>query len=196
MSAISRSDRRIRLDHLNQEIPPLKLRLKQLEQERSEIFESLTFPVLGLPVEVTTEIFFQLLPTTLSETRSTDAPLLLTRICRHWRDIAISTPELWSNFVFLADSPQSEARDYLINYWLSRSRHRALFISLYSEPEDYADLDVGKHASQWRDVRLCLPPSVLQTRSISFPGSFPLLEHLTIGREGNDVQFDSEDRFL
>ncbi|KAJ7707471.1 hypothetical protein B0H17DRAFT_1174521 [Mycena rosella] len=204
---MSRSDRRTRLEHLEQEIPQLKLHLKQLEEERREIFASLAFPVLTLPMEVTSEIFVHCLPGASAIPRTTDAPLLLARICRQWRDIALSLPQLWSTFTFYADSPRSQARDHLINCWLSRSRHHSLSICLYDgymEPEDdtavaqgseyeravaisesiQACLElVGKHSSRLRDLQLRLMPSELQNPSISFPeGGFPLLEHLAIGR--------------
>ncbi|KAJ7126759.1 hypothetical protein C8R44DRAFT_104367 [Mycena epipterygia] len=194
---MSNSDRRTRLDKLDQEIPQLRLRLKQLERERSEIFSSLTFPVLTLPVEVTSEIFIHCLPTTPSAPRSSDAPLLLARVCRPWRNIALFTPRLWSTFSFPVNTPESQqARDYFINGWLSRSSNHGLFIRLYAmyEPgeDDEAEAPARarpgsiktclelftKHSFRWRSVELCLKLSVLQNLP---QATFPQLEHLTIG---------------
>ncbi|KAJ6520882.1 hypothetical protein DFH09DRAFT_1287338, partial [Mycena vulgaris] len=202
---MSSSNLRTRLNELDQEIPQLKLQLKELERERSEIFASLTFPTLTLPVEITSEIFMhRILGKAPPIPRSSEAPLLLTRICRQWRETAISTPRLWTTFSFPADAPQSEARDYLINYWLSLSPHQPLSIDLHVEADDpdthHRDVSksiqaclglVGKYSSRWRDVRLCLKPSALQHSSISFPAEgFPLLEHLAIG-----VEEDIDDHF-
>ncbi|KAJ7745472.1 hypothetical protein DFH07DRAFT_17623 [Mycena maculata] len=71
---------------------------------------ALSFPVLTLPTEITTEIFTCCLPKTPRDPRSCDAPLLLTRICQQWRDIALSTPRLWTTVSFPADKPRPSRR--------------------------------------------------------------------------------------
>ncbi|KAJ7751712.1 hypothetical protein B0H16DRAFT_1211046, partial [Mycena metata] len=52
------------------------------------------YPILTLPVEVTTEIFVHCLPENPILSGKL-APLLLGRICRKWRDIAYGHPRLW-----------------------------------------------------------------------------------------------------
>ncbi|KAJ7031353.1 hypothetical protein C8F04DRAFT_898063, partial [Mycena alexandri] len=83
-----------------------------------------------LPVEVTTEIFVRCLPPCMPSV--SDAPLL-ARICRQWRDITISTPnlKLWASLAFPASEPNTEllaARDHLIERWLACAGHCPLSI--------------------------------------------------------------------
>ncbi|KAJ7166753.1 hypothetical protein C8R46DRAFT_876343, partial [Mycena filopes] len=56
---------------------------------------AIVYPVLALPVEITGEIFMRCLPEFPAHPSGTIAPMLLTRICRQWRNIACSTPRLW-----------------------------------------------------------------------------------------------------
>ncbi|KAJ7108306.1 hypothetical protein C8R44DRAFT_531522, partial [Mycena epipterygia] len=54
------------------------------------------YPALTLPNEITSQIFVACLPEDGRVTPSPHtAPLLLAQICRHWRNIATSTCELW-----------------------------------------------------------------------------------------------------
>ncbi|KAJ7166780.1 hypothetical protein C8R46DRAFT_841325, partial [Mycena filopes] len=57
--------------------------------------DSTVYPILTIPVELTADIFVHCLPDTLAPASSTIAPMLLTRICRQWRNIACGTPKLW-----------------------------------------------------------------------------------------------------
>ncbi|KAJ7709461.1 hypothetical protein B0H17DRAFT_915327, partial [Mycena rosella] len=59
--------------------------------------DSIVYPVLTLPSEITCEIFHQCLPTWVHRNSSEpwEAPVLLSHVCRAWREIALSTPALW-----------------------------------------------------------------------------------------------------
>ncbi|KAF8207829.1 hypothetical protein K438DRAFT_345506 [Mycena galopus ATCC 62051] len=65
---------------------------RSLENERT---------ILTLPNEITSEIFVHSLPRfpsyQTSTVNPTRAPMLLLRVCRAWRSIALSTPRLWTN---------------------------------------------------------------------------------------------------
>jgi hypothetical protein len=57
------------------------------------------FPILDLPAEITSRVFIQCLPTEFEDSplAYTDiAPIVLTRICSKWREVALGTPELWT----------------------------------------------------------------------------------------------------
>lgn len=58
--------------------------------------DSIVYPILTLPFEITAEIFINCLSDTPASPSSTMAPMLLPRICRQWRNIACSTPRLWA----------------------------------------------------------------------------------------------------
>ncbi|KAJ7668995.1 hypothetical protein B0H17DRAFT_900959, partial [Mycena rosella] len=49
-----------------------------------------------LPVEITSEIFLQCLDGRPIKVELLAMPLILTRICGAWRDIALNIPQLWS----------------------------------------------------------------------------------------------------
>ncbi|KAJ7752701.1 hypothetical protein B0H14DRAFT_424163 [Mycena olivaceomarginata] len=96
---------RTRLAQVNASILELTLRLKSLEDNKQSIQDQLdgvVYPILTFPREITSEIFFHCLPpfSDVSDGMkgapdSAQAPLLLLRVCRTWRDIAVSTPRLW-----------------------------------------------------------------------------------------------------
>ncbi|KAJ7185152.1 hypothetical protein GGX14DRAFT_331556, partial [Mycena pura] len=70
-----------------------------LEEQRRAIsarLETVVYPVLSLPNEITSRIFLECLPHYGRVCPSPHSPpLLLTQICRHWRNIALSMGELW-----------------------------------------------------------------------------------------------------
>ncbi|KAJ7187338.1 hypothetical protein C8R46DRAFT_288077 [Mycena filopes] len=66
------------------------------------------YPVLTLPNEMVSEIFVRFLPPypECPPWKGSLSPSLLTQICRKWREIALSTPELWRAMAFILSSPQ------------------------------------------------------------------------------------------
>ncbi|KAJ7223927.1 hypothetical protein C8J57DRAFT_969121, partial [Mycena rebaudengoi] len=76
--------------------------LEGLEARRTSIqlqLDRVPYPILTLPLEITSEIFIQCLPEPPAlENAHIDAlqaPLLLLHICKEWRRIALSLPALW-----------------------------------------------------------------------------------------------------
>ncbi|KAJ7140755.1 hypothetical protein C8R44DRAFT_530102, partial [Mycena epipterygia] len=54
------------------------------------------YPVLTLPDDITSRIFVECLPTHGRVRPSPrNAPLILSQICRQWREIALSISDLW-----------------------------------------------------------------------------------------------------
>ncbi|TDL25262.1 hypothetical protein BD410DRAFT_717971, partial [Rickenella mellea] len=89
-----------------------KRRLPSTESAK-EFNASPTTPVESLPFEVLSQIFFECLPENVFPTPSTKvAPTLLTRICRHWRVVALRTPQLWAG-LDLGDYPGYTKDAYL-----------------------------------------------------------------------------------
>ncbi|KAJ7855416.1 hypothetical protein B0H13DRAFT_1641933, partial [Mycena leptocephala] len=82
------------LRHKN-ELSILEKREREVE-EPQERLAHVEYPVLTLPPEITSRIFLECLPGHGRVIPSPDAaPLLLSQICRHWRDVALSTCGLW-----------------------------------------------------------------------------------------------------
>ncbi|KAH6911008.1 hypothetical protein BKA70DRAFT_1269181 [Coprinopsis sp. MPI-PUGE-AT-0042] len=60
-----------------------------------------------MPPDILRNIFSHCVPNDTPEKimQVSEAPLLLTQICRHWRDLAITTPTLWSTIFLKIPSP-------------------------------------------------------------------------------------------
>jgi hypothetical protein len=61
-----------------------------------ESLDRVIYPILTLPVEVTSEIFLHCLPVKPGQPDGRVAPMLLGQICQKWRNIAYSNPRLWA----------------------------------------------------------------------------------------------------
>ncbi|KIM41045.1 hypothetical protein M413DRAFT_42249, partial [Hebeloma cylindrosporum] len=73
----------------------VKLKYDRLYDHIESCASLITLP-RRVPDDVLQEIFYQTLPTdrnALLDDNST--PLILTRICRQWRQVALATPRLW-----------------------------------------------------------------------------------------------------
>ncbi|KAK7022438.1 hypothetical protein R3P38DRAFT_3271193 [Favolaschia claudopus] len=93
-------------------------------------------PMARLPLEIQSIIFLHV-PTRIApyQLRSTphpkpdSSPMIFLRVCRLWRDIALSTPELW-NKLELNGRPRPPKYLKLCNMWLNRARSLPLSLSL------------------------------------------------------------------
>ncbi|KAJ7781005.1 hypothetical protein B0H16DRAFT_1877806 [Mycena metata] len=97
-------------------------------QELQTQLDSIVYPVLSLPPEITSEIFLHCTPEGYRDAVDTRfAPLLLMRVCRAWRQVAISTPALWTTFhVTRAIRSMPE----IAKVWFERARQLPLSVSL------------------------------------------------------------------
>ncbi|KAJ7241858.1 hypothetical protein C8J57DRAFT_1019258, partial [Mycena rebaudengoi] len=89
-----------RISELDARILDLEESLAAARYERENLqsrLDEYIYPVLTLPVDITSEIFIHFLPVYPSRPRYVDmlSPALLGQICRHWRDVAFGTPRLW-----------------------------------------------------------------------------------------------------
>ncbi|KAJ6566973.1 hypothetical protein B0H19DRAFT_1139029 [Mycena capillaripes] len=156
--------------------------VQDLKQQRADVFSQLAFvvyPVLTLPTEITTEIFkwcceagLRLLPSV--------APLLLTRVCRDWRELALSSAALWDTIDEIEFNDPLEDEDF-ISKWFSRAGTRPLsFGIIYPEhlESHYLESVIHRHASQlqWLDVMTHL--DILSDFGAIQP--FPILSDLSL----------------
>ncbi|KAJ7154283.1 hypothetical protein C8R46DRAFT_448588 [Mycena filopes] len=146
-----------------------------------------------LPPEILGEIFMHCLEG-LGEIvpNPKNAPLLLCNICRRWREVALSTPRLWSSlavdFGAISDCHGTQLGVY--RDWLMRARKApvTLFLNDLQRPDLHTSMKtllsiiVGL-SPQWRDVELRLAgnltPFLFSTDGV-FLGKLPLLEKLAI----------------
>ncbi|KAF8127806.1 hypothetical protein K438DRAFT_1789704 [Mycena galopus ATCC 62051] len=83
--------------------------ISKLLDQRKDLetrLESVVYPVLSLPLEITSSIFVECLPNQNYYLRPSNnsAPLLLMKVCRQWKEIALSTCELWSSLDIILDN--------------------------------------------------------------------------------------------
>ncbi|KAJ7922486.1 hypothetical protein B0H13DRAFT_2317321 [Mycena leptocephala] len=162
----------------------------------------LVYPVVTLPTEITARIFIECLPThgRVSPSPST-APLVLAQICHGWRDIALSTPELWSSIRldFLSKSRdrarEKKASDgaLCLNQGSKDLLSPPLFMEIPSEePGTYREVPsallsfMSALATQIQCMEVhILPAQLRQLRPLNTP--LPLLRQLTTPHPSDDA---------
>ncbi|KAJ7720012.1 hypothetical protein B0H16DRAFT_391972 [Mycena metata] len=145
------------------------------------------YPVLTLPPEIVSEIFLRFLPIYpgIPPLSGLLSPLLLCRICRQWREIALSTPTLWNTIRMDITKPWDDDKAAvqleLINAWLSRSGDCPLSITLTDSSDSPLAAQFLQAAilrcARWEHVDLLIPFEHLHF----IEGNMPLLRDLTIG---------------
>ncbi|KAJ7706489.1 hypothetical protein B0H16DRAFT_1826250, partial [Mycena metata] len=91
--------------------------IEALEENANKLEANLdlvVYPVLTLPPEITSKIFLQCLPTHgRVEPSPSRAPLLLTQVCHHWRQVTHSTCGLWSS-LYISPTFQIDAAPWAV----------------------------------------------------------------------------------
>ncbi|KAJ7245480.1 hypothetical protein C8J57DRAFT_1725203 [Mycena rebaudengoi] len=182
-SASARASDRARVADIDTEILNLRRTTKRaisaLKAEKliiTERLDSYKYPAFSLPNELISEIFIHFLPIyprcpPLSGKHSPDA---LTRICRKWRAIALSTPALWR-----AISLEYDKVD-MIKAWLHRSGRLPLSLQSDSHTCDEDEIleAIFFHRARWEHVSLEIHPTRLPVPSLE--GPLPLLRELEL----------------
>ncbi|KAJ7834300.1 hypothetical protein B0H13DRAFT_223460 [Mycena leptocephala] len=150
---------------------------KILAQER---LDSYKYPVLELPNEIVSDIFMHFLPTYPScpPLIGLRSPTVLTHVCRRWREIALSTPALWSAIraSYFERIPLKQ-KAHIFDLWLKRSRFCPLSLRLETGLAEILAA-VVPHRARWECLELKrLSPSYLPI----IEGPIPLLRHLSLG---------------
>lgn len=150
----------------------------------------------NLPAEILQEVFFWCLPTpsnasqqavfmrreTLSSSRY--APLLLCHVCRQWRDVALSSPNLWTTLSVIVRLGVAVPAPDLVSLWLSRSGALPLDLALYQQNDSNANcvavghiLDIfEQRILRWGKVHLELSGPCSTRLGIGDERAGPLLE--------------------
>ncbi|KAJ7133408.1 hypothetical protein C8R44DRAFT_772366 [Mycena epipterygia] len=122
------------IDELQAVLDQLKANRRSLKEEIDD-HRALSSPMRRLPRDVLQEIFISCLPTKHNAVvHPREAPMLLGRVCSYWRNVAHTTPRIWSSIHVL--SPPTEtppdivsAFQDLVEAWLERSGSCPLSIS-------------------------------------------------------------------
>ncbi|KAJ2912771.1 hypothetical protein MD484_g7640, partial [Candolleomyces efflorescens] len=162
---------------------------------------ALCHPIRRFPNELLEEVFGYCLPTThLPVMNALEAPMLLTHVCRLWRNVALSMPKLWTSLHIPApygrnrDNPELDftaTRLECVEWWLSHCKRAPLDrLSVYFSSagpvmvsDNQSKLTLGtitEHAYHIRELTIDLHDTVLTEFSNIPPESFPLLEKIVV----------------
>ena len=105
---------------------------RQSIQKRINDHTTILSPARRLPPDVLHEIFFHCLPIHHNPImKSSESPLLLTRICSSWRAIALSSPRIWSKvYIPLPGDPSISSSYGTINDETTLSIRRQRFAGI------------------------------------------------------------------
>ncbi|KAJ7448354.1 hypothetical protein FB451DRAFT_1567279 [Mycena latifolia] len=146
---------------IERQVADLELQLARLRVEKEGVLaslDSIIYPVLTLPPEITSEIFLQYVTTF-------NSPLPLAGVCRAWRAIALSTPRLWTGFCLGPHRPDGwppEPLYQLLQCWYSRAGSLPLTLRLRlrrSGSQDVLLSILAQYSSQWTalDIKSHVP---------------------------------------
>ncbi|KAJ7635329.1 hypothetical protein FB45DRAFT_790895, partial [Roridomyces roridus] len=148
----NRARLRARLSELDSLITALQAERDALQAES----DGIVYPALSLPPEITADIFEHCV-VPLSIPSSALVPLLLTRICREWRQIALASPRLWQSLQIPGSLPVT-----VLKTWLSCTGNLPLDFLFHTR--DYSDTlfeSMLRRSHQWRDVHFAILPMLL-----------------------------------
>ncbi|KAJ7193785.1 hypothetical protein GGX14DRAFT_378565 [Mycena pura] len=148
-----------------------------------ERLESYKYPVLTLPTEIMSQIFIHFIPVYPScpPVTGTNSPSFLMRICRHWRDIALSTPQLWRAIrLGLPVEVTPESQLEMAKAWLVRSGSCSLSIDMETVPLYMLEPELVEailpYHSRWEYIKLNISSSDL----LHDVGSLPMVRQLDL----------------
>ena len=149
-----------------------RIKLKRYDLKRK--INQLHSPIIRrLPPDVMSTIFEFFLPdfadykvtmyrTNYYTKEDLSTPLSLGAICSYWRDIAWSTPSLWSSMVLRVSSKHSSQMvTDIAREWLARSGYLPLSIRISSRPKHKALARVAniinEYSTRWSEIDLYMP---------------------------------------
>ncbi|OAX37660.1 hypothetical protein K503DRAFT_719457 [Rhizopogon vinicolor AM-OR11-026] len=116
---------------------------QQLVEEQHKIVHSMNLhrgyrsALWRLPVEVLSQNFVHCLPKTDYWSISPmEGPMLLTNICRRWREVVVNMPSLWCRLTVGGLTKAQRKTTFCYDSWLKRSRQRPLSLRIYYVPKD------------------------------------------------------------
>ncbi|KAG2089430.1 uncharacterized protein F5147DRAFT_587113 [Suillus discolor] len=127
------------LSDLQAMMDSIKNHHQQVVEKKGKIMQSMNLhkgllsALWRFPTEVLSQIFNHCLPETTFSLSPLSfrvkAPILLTRICQRWREVAVGTPDLWCRLYVEANGSWEQAA-FCYDLWLKRSRGRPLSLEL------------------------------------------------------------------
>ena len=191
LEQIIRSEVRYKLDIeialLRSGIRNLRLDEALLLQQRNQLCL-----IAKLPPEILSEIFITAAAqehhrNNRSNGATTIVPLILSRICSEWRQIALGLSEIWASFHYRVATRGVIKQAELLSQWLRRAGSRLLTIRLSFRDEQawvysYSTLIIDAlvpYSRQWRDLDLVVTNNWLE-RLYNLNESMDNLQSLSI----------------
>ncbi|KAJ7116285.1 hypothetical protein C8R43DRAFT_1038454 [Mycena crocata] len=169
LSPAEASRLRTRLTRIDEEVKTLESGLRRLAAERRQLLqrlESVIYPVLNLPPEITGKIFTHYVdnPRIGCPRESPDSPpysgggpLVLASVCRNWRDISHSLCPLWASLHLYPEQHSSiENLVSLLRRWFSRAGTHPLDLHITEPSISLPGTVLSEFSSQWRNLGLTL----------------------------------------
>ncbi|KAK7031038.1 hypothetical protein VNI00_013828 [Paramarasmius palmivorus] len=203
-----------------EKIQLLNEKISQLQAERDGLqsfidnHRALLSPARRLPRDILAEIFLHCLPTDrLPSCDGRKAPLVLTTICRFWREIAVTTPRLWRAIHFIIPiltgyiihddfRKQTRLHNEGLQLWLERAKSVPLTISCYMPSSSDKPMEIReglqntysesleillRYSVQWKTLCLSFIPRQLLLLFLKLkPSDIPLLRTLYLERNTFD----------
>ncbi|KAJ7649828.1 hypothetical protein FB45DRAFT_4390 [Roridomyces roridus] len=163
--------------------------LRDLERSKSLIqrqLNSLRDPVARLPLELSSKIFLQCLPSYPGpQDGVSEAPLLLLHICTAWTSIALATPALWATIYVSFPPSRMQGLDLeaIMDQWLQRARGHLLDISFDGEMDRNLGACILRYSGQLKrlDIYMSQAGGTFELLGGAEPlHPLPSLEELTI----------------
>ncbi|KAJ7447865.1 hypothetical protein B0H11DRAFT_2202588 [Mycena galericulata] len=190
------------LSEIDDEMADLQAKLASLAAARKHILktlQSVVYPVLTLPPEITAQIFIHCVDTAhigrYGPSRYPRAPitkdgghgpLSLASVCRAWRDIALALGPIWSSYRLFTVENSLPRTEKLLQCWLPRAGVHPLEIDLeYLATTNALCTLLAPYSPQWRRF------SCGMRTPISFPshliqGRLPMLRTLEIALQAEE----------
>ncbi|KAG2032892.1 hypothetical protein BDR03DRAFT_731357 [Suillus americanus] len=145
------------INHIHQQLVAKKDEVTQSMNSHKRLVSALW----RLPAEVLSQIFAHCLPNERClSPASKAAPMLLTRVCRRWREVAVDMSSLWQGLYVDKDWQRAA---FCYESWLKRSRGRPLSLGLKC------------YGGNWTELRSLLQPYINQVSSLTL--SLDFLHH-------------------
>ncbi|KAF8217841.1 hypothetical protein K438DRAFT_1795739 [Mycena galopus ATCC 62051] len=170
----------LKITSLESQINPL-VELRDRERTRVAVLKSIISPFRTLPIELVAEIFKL---TIRDHTHMKDA-FRIAQICSDWRQVAHSTPRLWTKNLRVNLSNDSDVYADGLKQWLARSAPLPIHISLPCSTNIAPRIleDVLSIAPRCGSLQLeGRPESACQLVSQLAPSKLDILEKLDLGK--------------
>lgn len=191
----------IESDRLRRVLADLDMRQRKIRSDAKSL-RSVLSGRRRLPVELISEIFMHCLPLR-HEPSPTKIPWLLGGICQLWREVALSTPALWSFLAINTTARQkTEAYHRAVNAWFYRSGNCMISLKLSLEwDEDFKSVAeihshplfrlALQHCHRWQHLHIHVGSDPSAESLSVLAGRLPSLESLQIDTGGSEAAYNA-----